>query len=803
MGVVRLWLGAELRRRWRVQVVLALLIGVVGAVVLTVAAGARETSSAYRQFLSRQRISDAQFDSLQPDARDGVAALPGVRASGTYAPLFLAPTKQDALPGQDFLMFAAADDTYGRTIDRPILLQGRVPRPDAVDEVAVNQTGGGRYNIRVGDRVPLHSLAADEAEAFMAGRFDQITFHGPTPTVRVVGVVRTWLDLGQVSYANNYFIGTPAFYRTYGEQIFGFPPQLAVLLQHPSAAPAFVETAHTAVEQRFPASAQEFNGRVTKSSLTSIRDAARVQALSLAVVALAAAIAGLLGLALMTARTVTAMSGDFPPLEAMGMTRPGRAGLMATTLLPGVVGGMFLAVVGATLASPLFPTAVARRTGPPRGITFDALTLLPGAAVIVAVVLGAAAWAAYRWRPVPLVQAGISVGPLDRFASVLPPSPRVGVRWALPRRDAIAGRGRAAITGAVIGVCALVAALTYAAGLDHLVSTPSAYGWTFDADAGGGNDPSAALHIRDTFLHNRDVGDVGLARIAGSSHIDSAVSDVYGFEGVRGPSGPAVLSGRQPIAPDEILLGTKLARELHKKIGSNVTLVLGPGARPAVLRVVGLGVLPNIESDRFANGAAMTRVGLEAIPGDDPDLRKFFEDNTHLDVLFRLAPGVNKARVLNQLYKAKLVSYVAAPPADVRNLDLVRSYPLWLAGFLAAVGLLTVVNALVVSARRRSQQVGVLRALGLTRAQIVGAVSAQGAAMAVIGALVGIPVGIALGRWTWAASAHQLGVSQALDAPLVVLFTVVGFGLALLLLLGATAGWWAGRATPATTLRTP
>jgi hypothetical protein len=803
MGVVRLWLGAELRRRWRVQVVLALLIGIVGAVVLTVAAGARETSSAYSRFLSRQRISDAQFDSLQPDARAGVAALPGVRTAGTYAPLFLAPTQQDAMPGQDFLMFAAADNTYGRTIDRPILLQGRLPRPDAVDEVAVNQTGAGRYKIRVGDRMPLHSLAADETDAFLAGRYDQITFHGPRPTVHVVGVVRTWLDLGQVSYANNYFIGTPAFYRTYADQVFGFPPQLAVLLQHPSAASRFVERAHTTVEQKFPESAQEFNGRVTKSSLTSIRDAARVQALSLAVVALAAAIAGLLGLALMTARTVTSMSGDFPPLEAMGVTRPGRAGLMASTLLPGALGGMLLALVGATLASPLFPTAVARRTGPPPGIRFDALTLLPGAVLLAAVVLGSAAWAAYRWQPVPFAQAGLSVGPLDRFAAVLPPSPRVGVRWALPRRDAIAGRGRAAITGAVIGVCALVAALTYAAGLDHLVTTPSAYGWTFDADAGGGNDVGATKQIQDTFLHNPQVGDVGLARIAGSAHIESAIGDVYGFESVRGPFGPAVLSGRQPIAPDEILLGTKLARETRKRIGSTVTLVLGPGAPPATLRVVGLGVLPNIESDAFANGAAMTRVGLERIPGGDPDLQKFFEDNTHVDVLFRLAPGVNRTRVLAQLERQKLVSYVAAPPSDVRNLDLVRSYPLWLAGFLAAVGLLAVVNALVVSARRRSQQVGVLRALGLTRAQIVGAVSAQGAAMAVIGALIGIPVGIALGRWTWAASAHQLGVSQALGAPIAVLSAVISFGLVLLLILGATAGWWAGRATPATTLRTP
>jgi hypothetical protein len=476
---------------------------------------------------------------------------------------------------------------------------------------------------------------------------------------------------------------------------------------------------------------------------------------------------------------------------------------MAATMLPAVIGGTILALLGATLASPLFPTAVARSTGPPPGVRFDALTLLPGAVVLGAVVLGSAALAAYRWRPLPAVQTGLYVGPLDRVATVLPPSPRVGVRWALPRRDAIAGRGATAIVGAVVGVCALVAALTYAAGLGHLVRTPSAYGWTFDVDGGGGNDPQAATQMRDELLRHPDVGDVGLARISGSAQIDSTTgADLYGFESVRGHFGPTVLSGREPIAPDEILLGTKTARSAHKGIGSTVKLVLGPGAPPATLHVVGIGLLPSIESDQLAQGAAMTKVGIEQIPGDDPKLRDTFNQETHLDAIYRLAPGVNRTKALAEL-KDKYISYLSTAPGDVRNLNLVRSYPIWLAGFLAAVGLVTVVNALAVSARRRSQQVGILRALGLTRSQIVGAVSSQGATMSVVGAAIGIPVGIALGRWTWAASARQLGVSPALGAPLAVLFAVVGFGLALLLLLGAVAGWWAGRATPARTLRTP
>src|SRR5439155_9893514 len=112
------------------------------------------------------------------------------------------------------------------------------------------------------------------------------------------------------------------------------------------------------------------------------------------------------------------------------------------------------------------------------------------------------------------------------------------------------------------------------------------------------------------------------------------------------------------------------------------------------------------------------------------------------------------------------------------------------------LGLLAVMHALLVSARRRDHQVGVLRALGFTRGQVVGAVSAQGATMCILGVVVGVPLGIALGRWTWSLSAHQLGVGEGAVVPFVVMAAVLGGGLALLLALGASAGLWAGHSTP-------
>jgi hypothetical protein len=91
----------------------------------------------------------------------------------------------------------------------------------------------------------------------------------------------------------------------------------------------------------------------------------------------------------------------------------------------------------------------------------------------------------------------------------------------------------------------------------------------------------------------------------------------------------------------------------------------------------------------------------------------------------------------------------------------------------------------------------------MTRSQVVGAVSAQGAAMCLLGVVVGVPIGLALGRWTWSLSAHQLAVGEGAVVPAVVLAAALGCGLGLLLAMGASAGWWAGRSTPSSALRVP
>ena len=75
MGAIRLVFHAELRRRWRSWLAIALLISVVGGLVLAAAAAGRRTENAFPRFVAAHG-----FDSIvyATSPVPGVAHLPGV-----------------------------------------------------------------------------------------------------------------------------------------------------------------------------------------------------------------------------------------------------------------------------------------------------------------------------------------------------------------------------------------------------------------------------------------------------------------------------------------------------------------------------------------------------------------------------------------------------------------------------------------------------------------------------------------------------------------------------------------------------
>jgi ABC-type antimicrobial peptide transport system permease subunit len=82
------------------------------------------------------------------------------------------------------------------------------------------------------------------------------------------------------------------------------------------------------------------------------------------------------------------------------------------------------------------------------------------------------------------------------------------------------------------------------------------------------------------------------------------------------------------------------------------------------------------------------------------------------------------------------------------------------------------------------------------------AVAWQASALATFSLLVGLPLGVASGRWLWTLLASRLGVGTNPQMPLVTLLLAAPITLAVANMVAAGPGWVAGRLKPAIVLRT-
>jgi ABC-type lipoprotein release transport system permease subunit len=93
--------------------------------------------------------------------------------------------------------------------------------------------------------------------------------------------------------------------------------------------------------------------------------------------------------------------------------------------------------------------------------------------------------------------------------------------------------------------------------------------------------------------------------------------------------------------------------------------------------------------------------------------------------------------------------------------------PDFLGGTLAAGAVVALALTLVASVRRRRRDLALLKALGFTRRQIAAAVAWQSSLAVLIGTVLGVPLGVALGRFLWDVFAHEIHVVPAPTVPTV------------------------------------
>jgi ABC-type lipoprotein release transport system permease subunit len=796
MGAVWLGLRAELGNRWRAMVGLALLLALGAAVVMATVAGARRTDSAYDRFLVAQHAADVLIPSggsifgfADLDPRD-VARLPQVEdeARFRYYQLGVPGTPGEGeINAAEGVFFSDRNDRFGTTIDRMRILEGRRPRPDAPFEVAISFLLAEEQGIEVGDTLDLSILRA--GTDYQGGESDAVPFE-----FEVVGIEAAPQEFPPLQDTTVPTLhGSPAFDRRFRGELLGIPG-IAVRLENGAAdLPAF----KAEVERLGGGDPVLLFDQHEHSAGVERSIHVQVQALLLLGGLVAVVVLLVLGQAIV--RQVLLESSHLASLRVLGMTRTQL--VVAACLRTGVVAGAgaLLAVVCAYLLSPLAPAGLAAKAETDPGHAFDVPVMGIGALATVGFAVAAAA--ATTWwvsRRSPVVRRVERLGRPSRVAGVLarasfPPPTVVGTRMALS-----AGGGRNALPlrttlfGTTLAIATGVGAVTFSASLDNLRNDRELYGISWDAEFGG--EFAGTLTDEDLDRLRTTPGVAGLAvgttsevQLDGEVRVPGLAMDT-----IERPLEPTVVEGRAPTAPDEILLGSTTIDALDAEVGDRI--VVSVGSEDRQMEIVGRGVLPVVGDGGLGRGAFLTFAGLQELtPGADRNI-----------ALVRFAPGTD-AEALTRALGPTFVGGEAIEdlplPVDLVNFGRVDSMPSVVAGLMALLAVAALAHALVTAVRRRRVDLAILKTLGFSRGQLRGTVAWQASALTLVAVVVGLPTGVAAGRWAWRIFADDLGIVYQPVVPVLLIALIVPVSLLLANAVAAVPGWLAARTPAATVLR--
>ena len=766
MGAVALVLRVRLRQHWRSWLALAALVALVGGFVMAAASTGRRTAAALPDFVARHGY-DALVYSSHP--LPGLDRIPQVALVTRVLLPFAFPARCGSCSRQidtseSFSVFEVPPSKLPRVTK---LLSGRMPDQSNPDEVLASYTLARDNGVHIGSVIRV--LTPTPAQVQLAQKVGPAHLNSaavPQRSLRVVGLVVAENELHSGQGSRYDLFTTKAFAAAVN-------PRSVVWLSY------YVQLRRGAAD--LPAFESQLRPLGSNGADDLDLDAAgvegsiRPQAVGWWVLAGLAALAGLAVLGQAAARQFVTEQDDRQALSAVGLrVRQFVALGLARATIVGAVGAAG-AVALATLLSPLTPVGEARLVAPSAGaVVFDPLVMVIGALAIVATVIALSVWPAVRDArllrrsrpepvPVALVRAVTWSG--------APPSALIGVRYALQR-----GRGRqpvpvgSALLGMVLAVAALCATAVFGASLTRLTSTPALYGVPFQAQfsyQGGGSVDDVTGPVLTSLRRDRAIDRITLAAFA--------VIDVNGHQvrlaavtAIRGPALISVVDGRLPSGDHEIMLGAATMRSVGAQPGGlvRVTVTDPEGARhQAQFRVVGRSSFaPSFYTGGLGSGAAMTFSALTDLQcpagAHMTDCQRYVQRGTIYSVLAGAAPGPHAAAALAR-HASKYRSFLVSgqqEPAELVNFGESVNFPLLFGGLLAVFGAATMVHLLVVSVSRRRAEAGLLKVLGFVHYQVAAVVSWQATAVALVGIVAGVPLGIAAGRVVWRVFATNFGV---------------------------------------------
>ncbi|MGA2521513.1 MAG: FtsX-like permease family protein [Acidimicrobiales bacterium] len=838
LGVCVYRFRTTVRRRRAGYLALVVLLGLVGGLAMGAVAAARRTQSSFPLYMASTHPPDlfgiTAFVNPTPGVAGrgydaplvaAIARLPHVTEVGNQSGLNIIPLGPHGAPLSPASFPASAgeaaglDENFSYSHVGATATSGRLPRPTDAHAFVTSATTARLLHFHVGESVTfgVYTNAQTNLRAFGTARVVPHERFRAT----MVGIVlqSTAVVEDDVDVPNN-------------ANILAFPPARAapllsccayytgteVKVDGTSRAVAEVQARITAL---LPPGFSPFTANPAPAIVAKAERAIKPESIALGVFGAFAALAALLIAAQMIGRQVRLGSAEVTTLRALGADPAMTVGDGLVGILGAVVLGAFAAAVVAVALSPLSPLGPARPVYPTPGVAFDWTVLGSGVAVLVVVLGAVGLFLAYRnaphrasarrrhapTRPSTLADSAAAIG--------LSPAAVTGVRFAVEPGggEAEAVPVRSAMLGATLAIVIVVATVTFGASLNALVSHPALYGWNWDyeltASQGGVMPGARSAQLLD---HDHEV-----AAWNGILFDTLRVGDLPAVAAIAERAGatvaPPVLSGHGVERPDQIVLGAVTLGQLHAHLGETVTVSNG-ATRPVRLRIVGTATMPTIgvggnQHPEMGTGALVANRVLPAtsstgysLPGAAPGPDA---------ILVRLAHGVSAAAGRRSLQRIAASTSTPADygvvvdavqrPAEIVNYRSMGATPAILGAGLAAGAVAALGLTLMASVRRRRRDLALLKTLGFTQRQLASVVAWQSSVAVVIGAVVGIPLGIVLGRTLWDLFAREISAVPAPSVP-VVGVVVIGLGsLVLANLIAAVPGRVAARTSTDVLLR--
>ena len=362
--------------------------------------------------------------------------------------------------------------------------------------------------------------------------------------------------------------------------------------------------------------------------------------------------------------------------------------------------------------------------------------------------------------------------------------------------------------------------LTFGASLSALVSRPALYGWNWSYALASNQGPEAVPGQQVDGKLRAAPGVAAWATVSyATADLDGQAVPVL-FGDPNASVAPPILSGHPVSGRNQVVLGPATLAALHQHVGGTVSFTLDR-ARPAAPGSADhRGHGDDADGGPVGRAAHLDghrRAGVRPAPGaGGGELRRAARDDVRPAAAGRERGGRagGDERVTAGLNRELAAVSAASPchgdalgvlpvqhPAQIANYAALSAAPSLLAAGLAGGAVAALFLTLFASVRRRRQDLAVLKTIGFTRRQLAATVAWQATVAAIVGSAVGIPLGIALGRWLWTAFARQI---YAVPQPAVPVLSVVLLplcALALVNLAAALPGRSAARTPAALALR--